>query len=89
MTRYTNIEKQHRNTRRNNNQKPCLIAKCRFNNSVLFIRTNASHNPVKQDCITNHQAHLLHQHHKAYVKSKQSALAGAVLDDKLKKMASC
>ena len=38
--------------------------------------------------MNKHQAHLFHQQHKEYVKLKHSALAGAVWDDKLKKMAS-
>ena len=37
-----------------------------FNNSVLFIPTKAYLNPVKQDYLRKHQAHLLHQHHKEY-----------------------
>ena len=35
-----------------------------------------------------HQAHLLHQQHKEYVRLTHSALAGAVWDEELKKMAS-
>ena len=38
--------------------------------------------------MNKHQAHLLHQQHKEYVQHKHSAMAGAVWDDKLKKMAS-
>ena len=36
----------------------------------------------------NYQAHLLHQQHKEYVSLRHSALAGAVWDEELKKMAS-
>ena len=35
-----------------------------------------------------HQAHLLHQQHKEYISLRHSALADAVWDEELKKMAS-
>ena len=54
----------------------------------FFVPIKASPNPVKQDYIKKHQAHLLHQQHKEYIKLKHSVLAGAVWDEELKKMAS-
>ena len=59
-----------------------------FNNSVLYIPTKASPNPVKQDYLRKHLAHLLHQQHNEYVSLRHSVLAGAVWDKDLRKMAS-
>ena len=61
---------------------------CDFNNSVLYIPTKASPNPVKQDYLRKHQAHLLYQQHTEYVSLRYSALAGAVRDEHLKRIAS-
>ena len=58
-----------------------------FNNSVLLIPTKACPNPVKQDYLRHHQVHLLQQHNEEYVKFRHIALAGAVWDDELKKIA--
>ena len=60
----------------------------KFNNSVFFIPTTASPNPVKQDSMMKHQAHLLHQKHKEYGELTHLTFTGAVWDDELKKMAS-
>ena len=59
--------------------------KRKFNNSVFFIPTKASPNPVKQDYMRKNHAYLLHQQHKKYVKVTHSVLAGAVWDEELER----
>ena len=69
--------------------KPTMCGpKCHFSNAAFFIPTKANPNPVKKDYLTKHRAFLMNQQHKEYCEKAHSALAGAVLDDELKKLAS-
>ena len=61
---------------------------CHFNNSAIFIPTKENPNPVKKDYMTKHCVFLMQQQHKEYCHLAHSALAGAVWDDKLNKLAS-
>ena len=69
--------------------KPYMCGpKHHFNNSTIFIPTKANYNPVKKDYMTKHRASLMQQHHKEYYQLAHSALAGAVWENELKKLAS-
>ena len=63
-------------------------SQCHFNNSAMFIPTKANPNPVKKGYMTKLRVFLMQQQHKEYCQLAHSALAGAVWDDKLKKLAS-
>ena len=69
--------------------KPTMCGpKRHFNNSTIFIPTKENPNPVKKDYMTKYRAFLMQQQHKEYCQLAHSALAGAVWDDELKKLAS-
>ena len=86
---YGEIRKQRKTTQKHTKIKqPKTMShglKRKFNNSVFFIPTKASPNPVKQDYMRKNHAYLLHQQHKKYVKVTHSVLAGAVWDEELER----
>lgn len=60
----------------------------KFNNAAIFIPTKANPNSVKQNHNTKYCVFLMHQQHKEYCILSYLALAWAVWDEELKKLAS-
>lgn len=82
---------KHRKKQYSTRRKKIKPTTCRpprqISKSVTFISTKANPNPIKKDYMQKHRTCLLYQQHKEYYILAHSALAGAIWDDEIKKLA--